>query len=256
MQASSSDPKQEGDGAEVALWFAYRNQGSAAAREQLFSHHAAFARNIARRLFRERSRGDIDLQDLYQLAYMGLLESLDRFDPEHGTPFRAYAAHRISGNIRDGILRMTEIREQMAWRKRIYRERMQSIGERSGTQEPVERLTEIVVGLALGFMLEGTGLYVQEDDETGDLHANPRTAYDSLVWKEIIGHLRNEMQKLPRREYDILHKHYLEGVSFDDLSNLLGITKGRISQLHRAALALLKKRLADHGHVRMGNMAS
>jgi RNA polymerase sigma factor for flagellar operon FliA len=254
MQASI-EPGQGGDGAEAALWFAYRTHGSAVAREQLFSHHAAFARNIARRLFRERSRGDLDLQDLYQLAYMGLLESLDRFDPGRGAPFRAYASHRISGNIRDGILRMTEIREQMAWRKRIHHERMRSLSEKSGAREPVERLTEIVVGLALGFMLEGTGLYVQEEDESGDLHAGVATAYDSLVWKELIGHLKNEMQKLPRREYDILHKHYLEGVSFDDLSNLLGVTKGRISQLHRSALILLKKRMADHGHVRMGNMA-
>src|SRR5215469_12265276 len=222
---TSPDPKHEEDGAESALWIAYRNCGSAAAREQLFSYHAAFARNIARRLFRERSWGDIDLQDLYQLAYTGLLEALDRFNPGNGTPFRAYASHRISGNIRDGILRMTEIREQMAWRKRIHRERMQSIGK-SGAQEPIERLTEIVTGLALGFMLEGTGLYVQEDADSSDLHANTKTAYDSLAWKELIGQLKNELQKLPRREYDILQKHYLEGVSFDDLSNLLGVSKG------------------------------
>lgn len=256
MSASSDLKQEKDDDAEAALWFAYRSHGSTAAREQLFSHHAAFARAIARRHFHERSRGDIDLQDLYQLAYAGLLESLDRFDPKLGTPFRAYATHRISGSLRDGILRMSDVREQMSWRQRIHRERMKSIGEKAAGQEPIERLTEIVVGLALGFMLEGTGLYMQENDQPGDIYAKTKTAYDSLVWKEMIDQLKNEMQMLPKREQAILQRHYLEGVDFEDLSKLFGVSKGRVSQLHRSALQILRKRLAGRGHFRIGNMAS
>lgn len=254
--SASSGLKQEDDGAEAALWLAYRNLGSAAAREQLFSHYAPFVRSIARRHFRERSRGDIDLHDIYQLAYTGLLEALDRFDANSGAPFRVYAAHRISGSIRDGISRMSEIREQMSWRKRIYRDRMKSIGEMPADQEPLAQLTEMVVGLALGFMLEGTGLFVREEDEAVDIHTNSKTAYDSLAWKELIEQLRNEMRTLPKREHAILQKHYLEGVSFDDLSSLLGLSKGRVSQLHRSALLFLKERMADKGHFRIGNVTS
>jgi RNA polymerase sigma factor for flagellar operon FliA len=254
--STSSDLRQQEDDAEAALWIAYRDQGSFAAREQLFTQHAGFARNIARRHYHERSRGDIDLHDLYQLAYMGLLESLDRFDPKNGAPFRAYAAHRISGNIRDGILRMSEVREQMSWRKRIYRERMDSIGEKSTHREPIDRLTEIVVGLALGFMLEGTGLYIQGEGESDNAHTGTRTAYDSLVWKEMIEQLKSEIQALSKREQVILQKHYLEGVAFDDLSSLMGLSKGRISQLHRSALLSLKKRMAERGHSRIGSIES
>jgi RNA polymerase sigma factor for flagellar operon FliA len=254
---ASSNLDQEGGGVEAGLWAAYRNQGSVAAREQLFSHHAAFARNIARRHFHERSWGDIDLCDLYQMAYMGLLESLDRFDPGSGAPFRAYAAHRISGSIRDGIVRMSEVREQVSWRNRIHRERMQSIGEKSVEREPIERLTEIVVGLALGFMLEGTGLFVQAEDEAAaGAPANAATAYDSLAWKELIAQLKSEMESLPKREHTILHRHYLEGVGFDDLARLLNISKGRVSQLHRSALIMLRKRMADRGHLGIGSLAS
>src|SRR5882757_7361725 len=138
------------DTAEAALWTAFRDRSSADAREQLFTLHAAFARNIARRHHQERSRGDIDLHDLHQLAYMGLLEALDRFDPRLGTPFRPFAAHRISGSIRDGILKMSEMREQMAWRHRVRRERIKSLStEGSQAREPIEELTEIVIGLAL-----------------------------------------------------------------------------------------------------------
>ncbi len=250
----SSGFSKEPDAAEAALWRAFRSHGSAAAREQLFTYHAAFARNIAGRHYHERSRGDIDLQDLHQLAYTGLLEAIDRFDSQRGVPFRPFAAHRISGSIRDGILRMSEVREQMSWRHRVHRERIQSLGVAGFEQEPIEKLTELVVGLALGFMLEGTGLFVPEDGGQGDIHTNARTAYDSLAWKEMITQLKNEMLCLPQREQTILRKHYLDGVGFDDLSFLLGISKGRISQLHHAALVLLRKRMARHGHVQLGNM--
>ena len=71
----------------------------------------------------------------------------------------------------------------------------------------------------------------------------------------MITQLKSEILSLPQREQSILQKHYLDGVSFDDLSSLLGISKGRISQLHHAALILLRKRMAQYGHVQLGNMA-
>ena len=104
-------------------------------------------------------------------------------------------------------------------------------------------------------MLEGTGLFVPQEDGQGEVSLNPKTAYDSLVWKEMITQLKTELERLPEREQAILHKHYIDGVSFDGLSSLLGISKGRISQLHRAALLVLRKRMTDRGHFRVGNIA-
>lgn len=241
------------DIAEAALWTAFRDQGSAGARERLFGVYAAFARNIARRHHQERSRGDIDLHDLQQLAYAGLLEALDRFNPRLGIPFRPFAAHRISGSIRDGIIKMNEMREQMSWRNRVRRERIQSIsgGE---AREPIEQLAEIVVGLALGVLLEGTGLFVHDESGRGDVRGVTRTAYDSLAWKEMTAQLGSELRGLPERERMVLQKHYMEGVSFDGVAVLMGVSKGRISQMHRAALERLRKRMSAHGHTRIGSI--
>ncbi len=238
-----TDPPDE----EKLLWTAYKSGGQAAAREQLFARHAAFARNIARRHHREQSRGDIDLPDLQQLAYAGLLEALDRFDPSRGAPFRAFAAHRISGSIRDGLMHMTEVREQISWRHRARRERLQSLTEgmtdTATTSDAMAKLAEIAVGLALGFMLEGTGLFVAgESPARGAGHDN---AYDSLAWKDTVAQLQAGLATLPERERLILKEHYLNGVNFDQLASLLALSKGRVSQLHRAALQLLRKRLSE-----------
>lgn len=240
------------DADEAALWVAFRRDGSAAARERLFVLHAPYARKIALRHHRENTIGDIELGDLRQHAYAGLLEALDRFDPEHGAPFRAFAAHRISGSIREGLSRMSEVREQISWRHRMRRERTRSLtemaSEDSDTVTAMNQLAEIAVGLALGFMLEGTGLFLRGDS---DSLAAQKTGYDSAAWKEMVADLEAELVRLPEREQTILREHYASGVNFDQLAAVLGVTKGRVSQLHRAALALLRRRLDRRGHFRL-----
>jgi RNA polymerase sigma factor FliA len=242
------------DDAERALWFAFKTEGSLLAREKLFNLHQPFARNIARRHYRERSRGDLDIHDLQQLAYTGLLEALDRFDPGRGAPFRPFAAHRISGAVRDGLSHMTEVREQLSWGHRARRERMASLADGEATDldtaQAMAVLADLAVGLAIGFMLEGTGLFV--DGEEAEAGTAPPTAYESLAWKEMVGQLQAELTVLPERERTILREHYLNGVSFDQLVDLLGLSKGRVSQIHRAALLLLRKRMGEHGFFRLG----
>jgi RNA polymerase sigma factor FliA len=246
--ASTIEPSRDHE--EATLWRSLKTRDGNAARHELFSHYAAFARSIARRHHREQSRGDIELADLTQLAFAGLLEALDRFDPKHGVPFRAFAAHRISGSIRDGIARMSEMREQLSWQRRVRRERVQSLSDpgTSDTSDGMKRVAEIAVGLALGFMLEGTGLLVDADVADGQrTQAAADTAYDSLLWKETVTQLHAELTALPEREQEILRQHYLNGVNFDQLASLLSISKGRVSQLHRSALSLLRKRLGKRG---------
>jgi len=233
------------------LWASFKGkERSQTARERLFDLHMGFARSIARRHHREQAGADIEVSDLYQCAYTGLLEALDRFDPERGTPFRAFAAHRISGSVLDGIARASEVREQLSWRRRVRRERVRSLAECEHADEipAVERLAELALGLALGFMLEGTGLF--EDGEAGGENA-PHTAYESAAWKETVDHLQAELAALPEREQVILRQHYINGVSFDDLASLMSVSKGRISQLHGAALLLLRRRLRGRGHFRL-----
>lgn len=236
---------------ELSLWRAMRDEGSEAARERIFAFHLPFARALAGRQFRGRQGGDIEYEDFLQLACAGLLEAMDRYDPGIGVPFRGFAVRRINGSIIDGLAKMNEVREQISFRRRVKRERLRSLaGGDAGDLAPgaaVEALVDLAVGLALGFMLEGTSLY--QDD--GDSGAGQPTAYDSLAWKDLIERLAAELGRLPDRDRTIIQLHYLDEVNFDQIAALLGLTKGRISQLHKAALALLRKRISGAGGFRL-----
>jgi RNA polymerase sigma factor for flagellar operon FliA len=227
---------------EEVLWARLISERSPAARDELFSLHLPFARRLAKRHFKDRTGADIEFRDFCQLAYAGLLEAIDRFEPSRGVPFQAYAGRRISGSVLDGLSKMSELREQIASRKRIRSERARSLTpvdvESLSGPESLAALSELAVGLALGFMLEDTGAYAP--DELGDARPN---AYESLAWKETIGQLLDEVSGLPEREQTVIRRHYLEGLSFDQIANLLAISKGRVSQLHKAGLERLRRRL-------------
>jgi RNA polymerase sigma factor for flagellar operon FliA len=244
--ASAADASPEG---EEQLWTDLA-AGSVAARERLFALHLPFARRLAGRRFRAQAASDIEFADLYQLACTGLLEAIDRFDPARGVPFRGYARRRIGGSMLDGVAQMSEMREQISFRARTRRERVQSLlpakGAGAGRGEALSALAELAVGLAVGFMLEGTGLFAAESA------ADSRpTAYDQLHLKRTAQRLRDAMESLPERERAILHHHYEEGLTFEAIGALLRISKGRVSQVHAAALALLRKRLKGAGEFRI-----
>lgn len=230
---------------ERQMWLEFTSTQSPTVRDQLFEQYKGFAVNAARRRHSRQSSGEIEIQDLCQLAFAGLLEAIDRFNPNLGSPFRPFAIRRIDGSILDGISKMSEVREQVAFRKRISQERVRSLRseqvESLSLHDAMSSLAEIAVGLAIGLMLEGTDLF--RSSET----AEPATAYESAAWREMVERMREEIETLPPRERLIIVRHYLDGMNFDQIGKLLDVSKGRVSQLHRSSLNKLKTALTNRG---------
>lgn len=103
------------------------------------------------------------------------------------------------------------------------------------------RLGSIVGELAIGFMLEDGGFVRDGSTETRD------TPYDSLTWRQLEHRLAAEIELLPERERTVLTYHYLGATSFARIAELLGLSAGRIAQIHKSGLALLRKRLLKAG---------
>jgi RNA polymerase sigma factor for flagellar operon FliA len=233
---------------EAELWRRFSGRARDA-REALFTFYYPFARQIARRRYLDRTSGDIELPDLCQMAYAGLLEAIDRYDPAVGVPFKGYAAKRIGGAIVDGIAKVSELREQISFRNRMRRERVRSLidgdVDAMSAAQALEALIDAAVGLALGFMLDGEG------QSTGAPRPSAATGYDSAVWRETVQRLLTEVTALPDRERAVIRHHYLEGLTIEQVAALMGLSKGRVSQLHRTAILTLKRRLARAGDFKL-----
>jgi RNA polymerase sigma factor FliA len=225
--------------AEALLWARLRFERRQEAREPLFNRYAGFARSIAVRLRPWGQPGN--REDAEQWAYSGLLEAIDSFDPLRGSPFQAFARPRISGSVRDGLARLGEFEAQWTSRRRQERDRLRSLKERGpeDPEDPVQALGAIVSCLAIGLMLEGTRLM------GGDESPDPApSAYDSLAWREAQARLELEVARLSESEAAVIRQHYANGLAFAQVARLMGLSRGRISQLHSAALGKLRKRLS------------
>lgn len=224
---------------EAMLWARLRLEKRQDAREPLFNRYAAFARSIAVRL---RPWGQAaNIQDAEHWAYSGLLQAIDSYDPLRGFPFRAYAKPRIAGSVRDGLSRSGELEAQWAHRRRQERERLRSLKQRrtGGEQDPIEALGEIAACLAIGLMLDGTRIM------GGDDVPDPApSAYDSLAWRQTQVALEREVERLSPSEVTVIRQHYVNGLPFVQVAELMGLSRGRISQLHTAAIDKLRKRLS------------
>jgi len=222
---------------EASLWRRFRFESELRCREQIFVRYRPLARALATRQLKRRPNFGIELNDMQQFAYEGLLHAIDRFDPLRGISFGSFARRRILGSMFDGASRMNEVDAQYSYRQRVEAERARSLAGETGA-DPVQTLSALVTGLAIGLMLEGTSLV-----EPGDGTDHRPGPYDSLAFRELLALLAGELSRLPEREATIVRLHYEDGVSFAQIAKLLGISRARVSQLHAGALAKLRTRL-------------
>lgn len=236
----------QGDSLDSALldrhWDALRAgaAGSASeAREALFLNYMPYARAIAARLFAGRHRNDVEFDDFLQLANIGLIEAINRFDPTHGTRFTTFCTPRLRGAVLNGIEKLTEAQEQLSFDRRRRAERVESLKDMRDDKRQLQSLGALATGLAIGFMLEGTGMFLASDVPTFGY----AEGYESASWQQLGLTLRAAVSDLPTNERKVISLHYFDALPFEQIATLLDLSKGRISQLHRAGLERLRAAL-------------
>lgn len=205
-----------------------------AARDALIVKYSPWTRLVARDVYVRVYALRDAWHDCVQNALIGLLEAMDRFDPARGVSFQTYARHRVRGAVFNGV---RTLRESLAQGTRSYDQmaaaldRMESI---SGDEiaDPMEAFVGTTIGLGLGFLLEASSV---------PPHTHGSDAYSELEREELSAAMAGAMERLPEREQMILMLHYYHHVPFVEIAVQMGVTKGRISQLHRRALDQLRE---------------
>lgn len=238
------------------LWERLLTKQDAVARETLILHHMPYARMVAATYYGKRFNDEIAFEDYLQWATVGMIESLDRFDPSHGVQFKNFAARRMYGAILDGIESATEKQEQIALRARLRKDRLESIKRNAGDvadsksvaefnasspESALSYLAEVGIGLALAWMLEDTGLVVADENVADTRHI---PYLQALEVKQLQEQILNLVETLPIQQQTVIRGHYLDGKPFEQIATQLGLTKGRISQIHKQALTRLRSDLS------------
>jgi RNA polymerase sigma factor for flagellar operon FliA len=163
----------------------------------------------------------VDASDLVSCGVLGLAEAWDRFDPERGIAFEAFAIPRIKGAVIDAI-------RAADWVPRKARQRARETGES----------VAIVVSMDEDRGSE-SGDYTSAADRIADDHL-PEPGSD-LIASEDKRELIGTLNRLPERERMIVTLHYFEGVPLQEIAKSLGVTESRVSQLHTRALRMMRE---------------
>jgi len=223
---------------EARLWQALRLGQDRLARGRIILRYLPFARVIARSVMNSLSADYLQYSDLVQFATVGLIEAIDRFDAERRIPFKAFAEKRVRGAVLNGISTHSELHAQQAFRQHHRRERLAALKSSSPARNESEIFSEMIdlaVGLAVGLMLEDTAQFRAAPEALGVRYGEPgELASQSDLFRRLLSHL-------PETERLVLELHYDQNFPFSQVAQVMSLSKGRISQLHKSALAKLRE---------------
>jgi RNA polymerase sigma factor FliA len=217
-----------------------------AAADELVREHAVLVRRIALQVC-SRMPPSVELDDLVQEGMLGLLDAARRWRPApDGTPFGAYARHRIRGAIYDALRRRDLLPRYQRDRLRQVEEAEQALGAELGRAP-----SEDEVAAALGLSTQALRLLHEQATAAALVDAEPAPAdepltderddpFEHTALREMAARLAPALQRLPEKEQQVMALHYLEHLSFRDVAAVMSLTPGRISQLHTQALKRLR----------------
>uniref|UniRef100_UPI0035B476C1 sigma-70 family RNA polymerase sigma factor n=1 Tax=Niveibacterium sp. TaxID=2017444 RepID=UPI0035B476C1 len=229
--------------------------------DDLVLEHLPLVRKIAASLFARRSFDGVPFEEYIQFGSEGLVQAARRFNPGLGVKFGTYASRRIRGAIVSGLEKSTEVNQQVSTLRRVAQERLKSItdsnpdadtnvptegapstGERT-MEQSLARLAEASIGLAIAFMLDDTALYQTESEGASNALAHWRDGASNAAYRQLVTRLNRAFEQLTGNERMVLERHYFEHDPFERIAREMGVTRGRISQLHRAGLNRLRESL-------------
>lgn len=220
-------------------------------RNRLVRMHLPLVEHLARRF---RNRGE-PLDDLTQVATIGLIKSVDRFDPERGVEFSTYATPTVVGEIKRHF-------RDKGWAVRVPRrlqelrlalttataELSQQHGRSPTVHELAERLSiseeEVLEGLESANAYSTLSLDVPDTDDESPAVADTLGAEDeALEGVEYRESLKPLLEDLPPREKRILLLRFFGNMTQSQIAQEVGISQMHVSRLLARTLAQLREKL-------------
>lgn len=221
---------------------------SSAEQEDVVRHYAPKIRFLALRLKAKLPR-NVELGEMISSGTLGLMEALGKFRPQLGIRFETYAENRIRGAMLDELRRLDWFPRSLRQRVRVLDEAMRKVEHEKGRQATEEDLQNIT-GLELRDVRQGLealqnqlwlSLDAIQDTLSGDSPENGGEPYSNTAQRELIERVAPLIERLTPREKLVLSLYYTDELNMRETAEIMGITEGRVSQLHSQALSRLRR---------------
>lgn len=256
MAISPLEQKTEDD-----LWVKYRESRDPKVRDFFIKQYAPLVKYVAGKVAQGMPH-NVEFDDLVGFGVFGLLDAIDKYDPQKAVKFKTYAVTRIRGAIFDEL-------RSIDWVPRSVRQKTREIEEVIIELEAKHGRTatdaEIAASLGVSedelqqtlLKISGTSIlslndvwYLGDDSDKisiGESIESPTSMNpDTIVEKEEIKRvIIQSINELPDKEKKVLVLYYYEDLTLKEIGQVLDVTESRVSQLHTKAILRLRTKLTS-----------
>jgi RNA polymerase sigma-B factor len=236
---------------EQRLFLRYQREGDPNARRELIERYLPLARSLARRYER---RGE-PFEDLVQVASLGLVKAIDRFEPERGLSFSSYAVPTVLGELRryfrdsGWALHVPREMQERVLKVNAAVERLsRQFGRSPSPQQVADELDlpveDVLEAIAANAAYETSPLDTplsSRDDEgqsIAETLGEKDRRFELVEGRASIG---PALRMLPERERIILHLRFVEDLTQSEIAERIGVSQMHVSRLIRRALEQVRE---------------
>ena len=200
----------------------------------------------------------VDPGDLVSSGVLGLIDAIERFDPQRGVKFETFATPRIRGAIYDGLRELDWVPRSVRSRAREVERAIADFEGRWGRAPNDDELADhlqidrtrldqwlsTIASTTVGPLERALDAGAEPRALSGEVPIVPSAVVEEQEVRELV---RAEIGKLPDREKLILSLYYDEGLTLAQISRVLGVSESRVPQLHSKSVLHLRARLTAAG---------
>lgn len=239
------------------LWSRYVDDRGKQDRDRLILHYSALVGFVASRVAAGLP-ASVEQAELASSGMFGLIDAIEKFEPERGFKFETYAMSRIRGAILDEL-------RSYDWVPRSVRAKARQLEQAFARFEaehhraPADAELAGALGLGLDALhtlmtqVSMTGLIALDELVGGDgddsstlgdaLPTELAGPSEVLAVDEMRFRMAREINELPEREKLVLALYYYEGLTLNEIGSVIGVTESRVCQIHTKAVMHLRTRI-------------
>jgi RNA polymerase sigma factor for flagellar operon FliA len=246
---------------EEDLWKAYKKTHDPNIRDDIVRRYAFLVKSVVGKIAATLSK-NVDFNDLLSYGTMGLLDAIEKFEPDKNFKFSTYAITRIRGSIYDELRAIDWIPRSVRQKTKELEAAYANLENRLGrtpkdeeiakemglTEEELSKVVLQVSGTSIS-SLNDVWSIGGDDDELAVIETveGPHSLKPDLILQrtEVKGIIVEAINELPEKEKQIVVLYYYEDLTLKEIGQVLDLTESRVSQLHGKAMLRLRSRLSN-----------
>ena len=199
----------------------------------------------------------IEIQDLINSGVLGLMDAIEKFDPEKAVKFETYAEYRIKGAILDSLRALDwvprSVRKVATMLENTYADLEKKLGRPAHDEEVAEAMDIDIDKLhKLMSRVSHVSMVSLERDSRNStqtslmdrlISPDDVTGYDKLDTEELRDVLAESVERLPEKEQTVVALYYYDEMTMKQIGKVLNLTESRVSQIHTKAVLRLRGKL-------------